>query len=297
MKIIKILLLFVIVCLFGQKVIAQSSCWVADLATDIPKGTTQFGDFIKNDENGFYAYKQLYNAGKPRLRMDADALLAYSKAIKNAKLKEWGFTNELLAQVNGYIDASFADLMNDLTNLTDFAKNNNVEIKNFEFIVKILKGDNQNYRQGVHWIIKDIASDAGTFGGKTITLESPVLNAAGNAASIDVRTSDVPPKFIEYKSGPGSVTKTTIIDQFVKRDLLNVDNLSQLEWRITGRNLTKQEVVGWLSSTEGSDALRPLLNNGKLQSFFPPTILINDINDFIVELSKENIYYAIFKNK
>ncbi|MFK7033418.1 hypothetical protein V3Q90_15610 [Flavobacterium oreochromis] len=54
-----------------------------------------------------YAYEQLYKAGRTGLKQNKKALEAFITAKNNAKLKELGFTDELLAKVNGYNPASY----------------------------------------------------------------------------------------------------------------------------------------------------------------------------------------------
>ena len=91
------------------------------------------------------------------------------------------------------------------------------------------------------------------------------------------------------------VTKADFISQFIQRDLFSVSALDNLQWRIKGIKLTKETAKAYLESVSGRAALLPLLQNGKLQSFFPSPIVISTVDDFINEITKVNVYNAIFK--
>ena len=45
------------------------------------------------------------------------------------------------------------------------------------------------------------------------------------------------------------------MDEFVKRDLNNIESLNNLQWRIKGQKLTKEKVLEYLSSNEGREML------------------------------------------
>src|SRR5690606_3093305 len=139
--------------------VTRAQCWVSALAVDMRSGTSEFRQFIKSSEGAFEAYKRLYTAGRSTLRKDTEALAAFYNTSRNSKLKELGFTDELLASVNGYSDASFAELMNDLNRFGNLIHERGTKITNFRSMIDILKGKNQNYRQGVHWILQDLIED------------------------------------------------------------------------------------------------------------------------------------------
>lgn len=227
----------------------------------------------------------LSNAGKRDLCKNLEALEAINKARKNAQLKKLGFTDELLAKVDGYSGAGFAEIMNDLD---VFAKNlvaHNVTINKFDAVIGILAGENRNYRQGMHWVIQDLKNNMATFGGKTISLEHSVSNFRGTTSSIDLFCANCIPANlkIEYKSGPGSITSSTIKEQFIERDLFNANSLDEIQWRMKGTEMTADKLKGWLkeykNSIEG-------LSESKKQLFFKnydPAIGITDknIEDFV----------------
>ena len=211
-----------------------------------------------------------------------------------------GFTDELLAKVNGYRDSSFAQLMEDLDILGKHLTTNNIKIDNFTSVIDILKGGNPNYRQGVHWIIEDLGKEL-AFKGKNLQLELRVDNARETFSFIDLACkncasngSDI---LIEYKSGAGSITKETIQKQFIERDLFTVSSLEEIQWRLKNTTLTKDKLIGWLK--ENKETLNKLLNNNDKKikikkwfnlSDFETTITDNKIEDFV------NLNYnAIFK--
>ncbi len=225
---------------------------------------------------------------------DAASLLAFSKARKNNTLKLLGFTDELLAKVNGYTNASYAQMMNDLD---DFAKNiaqQNITIENFQATIGILTGNNMNYRQGVHWIIQDLKVNAASFNGKTLQFEFSVANARSTISSIDVFCGNcVPPNLkIEYKSGPGSITSSTIKEQFIERDLFNAATLSEIQWRMTNTEFTPDKLKLWMKANKTSiDAL----DNGKKALFFPGIDVLNGVSDSQIDTFVDNNYTTIFR--
>lgn len=214
-----------------------------------------------------------------------------------------GLTDDILGNIRGYgtgtSKASYADIINDL-DMFGSSLGPGTNIENFNQVISILQGANDNYKQGVHWMIKDIGADVNTFRGKTLTFEAQVKNAGGNTAYIDVRTNDVPPRLFEYKSGPGSVLKSTIIEQFLNRDLLNVDNLNQLEWRLTNRNFTKQELITYLSDPSTLKIVNNFITNpatsAKFRTWFNVATGSTTSNENIVEFVNSN-FDLIFKNK
>lgn len=48
---------------------------------------------------------------------------------------------------------------------------------------------------------------------------------------------------VEYKSGPGSISSSTIKDQFIERDLFNANSLDQIQWRMEGITLIKEQLT------------------------------------------------------
>jgi hypothetical protein len=163
-----LLLLLLPVSMMGQ-------CWLEQLATDLSTGSPTFKAYVKSNEGAFEAYEKLYLAKRTVLCKDAAALEAYSKASRNAKLKELGFTDEALASINSGADAQYAELLNNLDNLGNLAKSNNIAIEDIAGAVEILKGTNATARQALHNRIKAIIADAGGYSGKTVKL----LNGAG----------------------------------------------------------------------------------------------------------------------
>jgi len=144
--------------------------------------------------------------------------------------------------------------------LGNFLKANpGTNLENFSQTIGVLKGSNDNYKQGVHWMIRDVARDAYTFGGRTLRLESSISNARRTTSYIDVDcpNCDIPNLLVEYKSGPGSITSKTIKEQLIERDLFNAESLNQIQWRMEKTGMSKEKLVGWLEENMTS------LNNQK----------------------------------
>ena len=276
-----------------------SQCWFSELRKDFDKNPKEFKEFMGTDPDAMYAYEQLYKAGREGLRQNTKALQAYSKAIKNAKLKELGFTDDLLAKVSGYNPAAYDEVLTDLDKLGNTLQKNSTKLENFDATISILTGGNANYRQGVHWIIQDIGQET-AFANKTLTMELAVENARETFSFIDVVCKNCSKVgtdlLIEYKSGPGSITSSTIKKQFIERDLFKANSLDEIQWRMKNTSLTKDKLVDWLTENR-SDIEK--LGVEKVKKFFPQqAVQINESNcvDFFInKFKQDNIYDKIFK--
>ena len=89
------------------------------------------------------------------------------------------------------------------------------------------------------------------------------------------------------------------MDEFVKRDLINIESLNNLQWRIKGQKLTKEKVLEYLSSNEAKN----LLNKKEIRKLFEDfelkkgkQIIIADMDDLLYYLSQNDDWYnLIFK--
>ena len=89
------------------------------------------------------------------------------------------------------------------------------------------------------------------------------------------------------------------MDEFVKRDLNNIESLNNLQWRIKGQKLTKEKVLEYLSSNEAKN----LLNKKEIRKLFEDfelkkgkQIIIADMDDLLYYLSQNDDWYnLIFK--
>jgi hypothetical protein len=279
----------------------------ADIAS-----TTEIKLLFTNSNNKLElaeAWKLLKKAGRiggnnldNGLTRNPKALQALAGIRKNPYLKNLSLDDNILSNIKGHAGASYDAVIDDLNTLaTMVGTNPNTIFTNFEQCLSILRGENVNYRQGVHWMIRDVGSDKATFSGKTLKFEFRVSNANENNAYIDLLINDNPFKYIEFKSGPGSITRTTFIDQFINRDLLNVDQIDQIEWRITGRNLTKQEVITYMSSDVGKSALNKSDIVIKFDSFAESigySTGVNTVEELLLFLNSDDKWFnLIFKNK
>ncbi len=93
---------------------------------------------------------------------------------------------------------------------------------------------------------------------------------------------------VEYKSGPGSISSSTIKEQFIERDLFNAKSLDEIQWRMEGTGMTKEKLVEYLSTNESKEALKKisaekankLLNRTDLDDDLPEEIVEAIINSF-----------------
>ncbi len=128
------------------------------------------------------------------------------------------------------------------------------------------------------------------------------LRIKGNNSFIDLKTDEIPPMFIEYKwLTKDGISKTEFIKQFINRDLFNPDliDLSQLQWRIKDKKITKTKVLEYLKSKEGKEALN---SNKIIKLFYNYAEKINydkqvtNINEILSFIETNNDWYnLIFK--
>jgi len=193
----------------------------------------------------------------------------------------------------------------DLDRLLTNCGTNNINISNFNKITDVLKAENNANIKAMHWIIQDLADDVTTFKGKTITLEYTVPNARGTSSYIDIYCSECftggKRLLVEYKYGPTSITKQSIIEQFIERDLFNpnITSIKQIQWRLKETGLTKEQLHDWLIKPEcrraierlGATKVNKLLNRSDLTDNIPEFI-----SDAIIDyLNNPSNYNKIFK--
>jgi hypothetical protein len=93
--------------------------------------------------------------------------------------------------------------------------------------------------------------------------------------------------------------KDDFIREFIKRDLFNSKDLSQIQWRIKGQKLTKEKVLEYMKSAEGKAALneqkiRSLINNYAESVNYSKNIgNTDDLIDFFN--ANDNWFNLIFK--
>jgi len=100
---------------------------------------------------------------------------------------------------------------------------------------------------------------------------------------------------LNIKTGPGSVTSDIIKNQFIERDLFNANNLDEIQWRLEETNLTKENLVTWLSDNRSS---LESLGYEKIKSLFPSDELMNSsnyIDRFINKFNSQTTFNLIFK--
>ena len=105
----------------------------------------------------------------------------------------------------------------------------------------------------------------------------------------------------EYKwyGSDTPIAKTLFLDEFIRRDLHNVTDLSQMKWHIKGTSSTlpKSKVIEYLQSVEGRNTLGAL-GYQKAQQFFPNDQFLNQgnyVDRIISNLNKDSFFQEIFK--
>jgi hypothetical protein len=263
--------------------------------------------FVKNadqTDDFAHAWKSLKDASRTGLMKDAAALESFVKLKKNPSFSNMGLTDEIISSIQGYSNstrsASFSEILNDLDKFGDFLHSNSgTTLENFDKILGILKRTDQvgnNYKQGVHWMIRDLNNSGEIFAGKKIKFEHSIPNARPTAAnsSIDLFCINCSPANlkVEYKSGPGSISSSTIKDQFIERDLFNTNSLDEIQWRMEGTGMTADKLKSWMKENKASiDAL----SNNKKTVFFPGYDELDGITDINIDNFVNTNYSKIFK--
>lgn len=104
---------------------------------------------------------------------------------------------------------------------------------------------------------------------------------------------------IEYKSGPGSITKETIKKQFIERDLFKVNSLDELQWRTKNTNISPDNLKFWLK--DNKDAINNIIegNNtslsNKFKGYFKMSERSSAVIDLQIDIFVDNNFYKIFK--
>ena len=246
---------------------------------------------LVNDLNMVESWRLLLDAGRTGGRNAANGLTRNIEAIKalnsarlNTNVTRLGITADDLVKIQSYKtdagSASFKDIVTDINKMADNLNSHNIEVENLNPLInKFHRTDKfaNKTNKGFHHVIKDLGNDVSTFNGNTVTLEFPITNARGNTSSIDAfcANCDIPNLKIEYKSGPTSISTSSIKDQFIERDLFNASSLDELQWRMDGTGLTKEKLVDWL--TENKSSIRNL-GYEKIKGFFPLDNTINRVN-------------------
>jgi Pretoxin HINT domain/Fibronectin type III domain len=272
-----------------------------DFVKDFKTNQALLDKFV-NGQIDVKVYELLHH--KPILRTNEAVLAAVSRIRKNPKFSEMGLTDAKLGLIEGFghsgVQVAYLEMVDDLDALGIYIKSNRTTLQNFEKRIDELASSNAADRQGTLGVVKEILENPESYKNKALNFEKTVKNADGNSAYIDIYTNSIPPKMIERKwLTIGGVNQTDFIREFVKRDLFNAADISQIVWSIKGNKLTKAQVVGFLSSADG----RLALNQTKIiQLFddFAATISyskqINTVDDLIEFCNSNNQWYnQIFK--
>ncbi|MBB1140671.1 hypothetical protein [Myroides sp. WP-1] len=175
-----------------------------------------------------------------------------------------GLTDDIIGSFQGYStstrSASYAEVLDDFNNFGKFiATNSSTSLENFDKIVNVFKRTDQvgnNYKQGVHWMIRDLNMNGSIFVGKKIKFEHAIPNARSTTGNSYIDILCIKCKepnidiMVEYKSGPGSISSSTIKEQFIERDLFNANSLDQIQWRMEGTEMNKEKLVSLLKENK-----------------------------------------------
>lgn len=283
---------------------AKSQCWANELFIDIANSKNDaFIAFYKNAPIEHYdAYKIL--SSHKILRQDIASLEYVVKIRKNPNYLSSGMSDEILSKINGWgnkgVKEGYKEIVANIDNFITALKNNDINCINCDKFFNVFTGSANNSKQGVFYILEDIGNDSKTFTGKTIHREVWVSKIDDSNGFIDIvvndkglTTSRADDLLIEYKwyGGDKTVSQKTFLDEFVKRDLNNIESLNNLQWRIKGQKLTKEKVLEYLSSNEGREMLKnipaekanKILKRIDLDNDFPLEIADAFINHFKVD--------------
>ncbi len=210
---------------FGQ-------CWFSDLLASFDKLTPEYKAFFNTNTDAMYAYEKLYKAGKTGLKTNTDVLNAFIIAKNNTKLKELGFTDDLLASINGAANLSYLNVLNNLNRFANNVSAKNITLVDFNKIFSELY-ESAAKRDGANWVINYVGGHADAFINKTIKFEYYVSNEIGGRF-IDLTdiSNDSKKIFFEFKS-VSSVPPGHFSEQFIK-DLTNANSLDQVKWIFNG---------------------------------------------------------------
>ncbi|NBW36479.1 MAG: hypothetical protein EBR30_15960 [Cytophagia bacterium] len=247
----------------------------------------------------------------PYLAKDPSVLEAFDRLKKNPSLSKMNLTDVGIAKLQYYStgtrQASYKRILEDLNTFGNFIENNpGTTIQNFDKVIGILqRTDNvgNNYKQGVHWMINDINVNGNLFSGKALKFEHSIPNARPTTtnSSIDLFCINCNPVNlkVEYKSGPGSMSSTTIKEQFIERDLFNASSLSEIQWRMDGTDFNPDKLKIWLKENrssimniiEGTDPVK----SSNFQRFFNMSEFDDVITDNHIDAFVDLNYNLIFK--
>lgn len=240
------------------------------------------------------------------LRKSFDALSAIVKIKKNPELINFvANVDDFLKNITGWgntgVQKGYVEILENIDRFVTFVKSNNINCVECDKFLKIFTTKAKNDKQAIFWILEDIVSDVGTFANKTLLREVRVNKVNGANGFIDVwvkGTKQADDLLIEYKwyGGDKTVSKDLFIDEFVLRDLNNITDLKQLQWRIKGKKLSKEKVVEYLEGVGNKfnpDMIKLFDNFAEKINY---TDEINNFSDLVKFLkNNDNWYNSIFK--
>ncbi|WP_047450929.1 polymorphic toxin-type HINT domain-containing protein [Alistipes sp. ZOR0009] len=258
-----------------------------------------------NADGGVDAWKNIRKYHSV-LAKSPEALEAFMKLKKNASFSKMGLTDDMVGKIAGWgwgeegVKVGYAEILNNMDGFISFTAKNNVSCPDFSKFFSTFTKNSKTNKQAIFWILEDIQKDAATFASKTVNREVRVAKFSGEDGFIDivVKKSGADDLLIEYKwYESGDIPKGLFLDEFVNRDLNNITNLKNLQWRIKGQKLTKEKVMEYLGSSEGREVLKKL-GYEKVRSLLAKDDFITELNyvdRFINNLRNDIVFNLIFQ--
>ncbi|XRE41933.1 hypothetical protein ACIVBQ_000137 [Tenacibaculum discolor] len=308
---LKNLLVTLLLLIASQVYAINQPCWLKELIKDLakPDVSIEFKTFFKDaPEANYEAYKILYRGNKTKLRYDIEAL----KTVKRLKADE-NFVNyieslqipnvknvdEFLGKITGWYNQSsegkkYIEVLENMQTFVSTLKKSNTQCNNCVYLFnRFIVNDTPTgvNRQACFWLMEDVAANPNMINNKTISVEAPVTGVDGTIQRVDLKVGNSPGVNLEYKwlSSDTPIGKETFIREFVKRDLFSVNSLEEIQWRIkwnssSSNKLTKDQMIVFLSSIEGKEALKAV-GYEKLKRIFPDDGFMN-VNNFVDRVIK-----------
>ena len=163
---------------------------------------------------------------------DTDAVNALTRLRNNPILRKLGLTDEIASKLKGAENLSFTQIIDNLENFARKIVDNNVELKDFNKILRQLT-EGGGKSDGANWVITYITKHIGEFKGRKLVFEEfNSTTLGGRFIDITDETFSFNKIFYEFKSVK-TVPPKDFAEQFMK-DLSNAKNLSQIKWIFNG---------------------------------------------------------------
>ena len=216
-----------------------TSCWFADMASDMASGVSAEFKALVNTAQGADAYRILQNGGRTQLRKSKEALESVISLKSNPSFNEMGLTDDIIGKLHGSQNLAYTDVLKALDDFGNAINGKNVTLLNFSKVLEDLK-KGRNFAEGAEWTLRYLSANSSQMAGKKISCEVTETWSEGignyiRRADVVDETDSAAKVYYEFKSVL-SVPPGKFGDQFIK-DLSNpdVNSLDQLKWLFDGR--------------------------------------------------------------